>query len=109
MMTSDFFRFLRISLIHCKLARTHTTPSRNANCDGVVFMYIGTVMVEKYNKPHLTFGDQAAQLQLRGLIINNPGDCIGTLEKIGYYRLPDVLVSVPKDKTKSVANNSVQL
>ncbi|CAB0609711.1 hypothetical protein CIP107546_01744 [Corynebacterium diphtheriae] len=44
-------------------------------------------MVEKYNKPHLTFGDQAAQLQLRGLIINNPDDCIGALEKIGYYRL----------------------
>ncbi|CAB0689117.1 Abi family protein [Corynebacterium diphtheriae] len=58
-------------------------------------------MVEKYNKPHLTFGDQAAQLQLRGLIINNPDDCIGALEKIGYYRLSAYWYPFRKKKPKA--------
>ena len=58
-------------------------------------------MAIKYNKPHLTFEDQAAQLQRRGLIINNPAQCIEALEKIGYYRLSAYWYPFRKMKPKA--------
>lgn len=66
---------------------THTTPTRNADCDGVVFTFTGTAMKKNYDKPHLTFENQVEQLQRRCLTIANPVEAINTLEKIGYYRL----------------------
>jgi hypothetical protein len=49
--------------------------------------FMGSKMVKKYEKPHLTFEQQLAQLQKRKLIVENPANAICALEKIGYYRL----------------------
>lgn len=38
-------------------------------------------------KPWLSFSDQLAQLQTRGLLVENPDAALDYLERIGYYRL----------------------
>ena len=44
-------------------------------------------MLETYQKSALTFNDQLALLQARGLIINNPAHALTQLSTISYYRL----------------------
>lgn len=41
----------------------------------------------QYNKPALTFQDQAKLLVARGLIVDNPGDLEKYLSQVNYYRL----------------------
>ena len=38
-------------------------------------------------KPHLTFQQQLQLLIGRGLAVDNPGEALATLERLGYYRL----------------------
>jgi len=47
----------------------------------------GCSMPETYQKPALTFSDQLALLQTRGLIINDPAHALTQLSTISYYRL----------------------
>ena len=63
--------------------------------------FMGSKMVKKYEKSHLTFEQQLAQLQKRKLIVENPANAICALEKIGYYRLAAYLYPFRKDKPKS--------
>lgn len=91
-------RLLSSSRESVRLAPTHTTSTHNENCDDVVFIFMGSKMVKKYEKPHLTFEQQLAQLQKRKLIVENPANAICALEKIGYYRLAAYWYPFRKDK-----------
>lgn len=63
-------------------------------------------MTKKYDKPHLSFEEQLAQLQRRNLIIKNPAQCLNTLEQIGYYRLS--AYSYPLRKMKPLASRTTK-
>lgn len=95
-------RLLSSSRESVRLALTHTTSTHNENCDDVVFIFMGSEMAKKYEKPHLTFEQQLAQLQDRKLIVENPANAICALEKIGYYRLAAYWYPFRKSKPKKL-------
>jgi len=41
----------------------------------------------KYDKPHLTFDEQLAKIESRGLVVDDRRVAVATLRRVGYYRL----------------------
>lgn len=50
-----------------------------------------------YNRPHLSYADQSALLQSRGLIVTDANAAEAALERIGYYRLQPYWAALQKE------------
>lgn len=50
-------------------------------------VFLSGETVAKYTKPHLSYEQQVALMESRGLIVDNRGDAIHALKRVGYYRL----------------------
>lgn len=60
-------------------------------------------MGTKYTKPHLSFDEQLARLESRGLMVTDRGAALRALREIGYYRLSAYLHTLRAHKTDGLS------
>jgi len=62
-------------------------------------LFVGKMTVD-YTKPPLTYAQQVALLQSRGLVINNIGEAVKFFQQVNYYRFS--VYCIPFQTTRDV-------
>lgn len=77
-----------------------SVPGESAVCHVGGFSLCLTVVMDQHKpiKPHKSFEEQLAVLKGRGLMVQDEGRAIATLERLGYYRLSGYFYALRQTK-----------